>query len=61
LTLPEVLDLIHRSHSQAAKRCPRHQFKNAFHCPELRSVDFTAAANDNAVLRAVDATSGSNQ
>jgi hypothetical protein len=35
---------------------PRHQFDYAFHCPELRSVDFTAAANDNPVVRAVDAT-----
>jgi len=38
---------------------PRHQFDYAFHCPELRSVDFTAAANDNLVLRAVDATDAS--
>ena len=35
---------------------PRHQFDHAFHCPELRSVDFTVAANDNPVLRSVDAT-----
>ena len=35
---------------------PRHQFDHAFHCSELRSVDFTAAANDNPVVRAVDAT-----
>jgi hypothetical protein len=37
----------------------RHQFDCAFHCPELRSVDFTAAASDNSLLLAVDATEGS--
>ena len=38
---------------------PRHQFDHAFDCSELRSVDFTAAANDNPVVRAVDATAAS--
>ena len=36
-----------------------HQFDYAFHCHELRSVDFTAALNDNSLLRAVDATDAS--
>ena len=39
----------------------RHQFDYAFHCPELRSVDFTAAANDDSLLRSVDATDGTSR
>jgi hypothetical protein len=34
----------------------RHQFDYALYCPELRSVDFTVAANDNSSLQAGDAT-----
>jgi hypothetical protein len=35
----------------------RHQFDYAFDCLELRSVDFTAALDDNSLPQAVDATS----
>jgi hypothetical protein len=45
----------------ALRRAPsvdqRHQCDYTFCCPELPSVTSTAAANDNSVLRAVDATS----
>jgi hypothetical protein len=34
----------------------RHQFDYAFDCLELRSVDFTAALDDNSLPQAVDAT-----
>jgi hypothetical protein len=34
----------------------RHQLDYTIHWPELRSVDFTAAAEDNFFLRAGDAT-----
>jgi hypothetical protein len=37
----------------------RHQFDYAFDCLELRSVDFTAALDDNSLPQAVDATSAS--
>ena len=34
----------------------RHQFDYAFDCLELRSVDFTAALDDNSLPQAVDTT-----
>jgi hypothetical protein len=37
----------------------RHQYDYAFHCLELRSVENTAATNDDSLARAVDATSAS--
>jgi hypothetical protein len=39
----------------------RHQLDYTIHWPELRSVDFTAAAEDNFFLRAGDATAISKQ
>jgi hypothetical protein len=52
--------------TNAALRTPpsgdrRVQFDYTFCCPELRSVSSTAAANDNSVLRAVDASSFNNK
>ena len=48
----------------ALRRAPsvdqRHQCDYTFCCPELPSVTSTAAANDNSVLRAVDATDCTN-
>ena len=37
----------------------RHQLDYTIHWPELRSVDFTAAAEDNFFLRSVDASEAS--
>jgi hypothetical protein len=54
---PDGLTLV----TNAALRRPpsiaqRHQYDYAFHCPELRSVESTAAANDYSGLHEGDAT-----
>jgi hypothetical protein len=46
----------HFSRTQPSQAAKRHRFDYAFRCCELRSVQSTAAAEDNFFPQAVDAT-----